>query len=161
MHAKSGLRVVLKWKVFRPDSVIVAVITLRHQTNLPMLTEMQQNPYLSPAADSKGNRSPRWIHWVLFSIAIMLFLLSLPVGWGTLILANQEYLHIWPTSDTYYGFEINGTSVSNEEAIRYGAVTIVIQWSLAILMIAVSRFMSNRRSCNKPDPAIDAPNSDA
>ena len=29
MHAKSGLRVVLKWKIYRPDSVIVDVITLR------------------------------------------------------------------------------------------------------------------------------------
>ena len=151
----------MKWFVFRSCPVNPDVITLRHQTNLPMLTEMQQNPYLSPAADSRGNRSSRWIHWVLFSIAIMLFLLSLPVGWGTLILANQEYLHLWPTSDTYYGFEINGTSVSNEEAIRYGAVTIVIQWSLAILMIAVSRFMLNRRCCNKTDPAIDGPNSTA
>ena len=28
MHAKSGLRVVLKWKIYRPDSVIAAVITL-------------------------------------------------------------------------------------------------------------------------------------
>ena len=28
MHAKSGLRVVLKWKIFRPDSVIAAVISL-------------------------------------------------------------------------------------------------------------------------------------
>ena len=28
MHAKSGLRVVLKWKIFRPDSVIAAVICL-------------------------------------------------------------------------------------------------------------------------------------
>ena len=26
MHAKSGLRVVLKWKIFRPDSVIADVI---------------------------------------------------------------------------------------------------------------------------------------
>ena len=28
MHAKSGLRVVLKWKIYRSDSVIAAVITL-------------------------------------------------------------------------------------------------------------------------------------
>ena len=28
MHAKSGLRVVLKWKIFRPDSVIAAVMPL-------------------------------------------------------------------------------------------------------------------------------------
>ena len=29
MHAKSGLRVFLKWKIFRPDSVIADVITLK------------------------------------------------------------------------------------------------------------------------------------
>ena len=28
MHAKSGLRVFLKWKIYRPDSVIAAVIPL-------------------------------------------------------------------------------------------------------------------------------------
>ena len=28
MHAKSGLRVVLKWKIYRPDSVNAAVIRL-------------------------------------------------------------------------------------------------------------------------------------
>ena len=31
MHAKSGLRVVLKWKIYRPDSVIAAVIPLEDQ----------------------------------------------------------------------------------------------------------------------------------
>ena len=29
MHAKSGLRVVLKWKIYRPDSVIADVIRLK------------------------------------------------------------------------------------------------------------------------------------
>ena len=29
MHAKSGLRVFLKWKVYRPDSVIAAVMRLK------------------------------------------------------------------------------------------------------------------------------------
>ena len=29
MHAKAGLRVVLKWKIYRPDSVIAAVIPLK------------------------------------------------------------------------------------------------------------------------------------
>ena len=33
MHAKSGLRVVLKWKIFRPDSVIAAVIPLTHMSS--------------------------------------------------------------------------------------------------------------------------------
>ena len=31
MHAKSGLRVVLKWKIFRPDSVIATVIPFTKQ----------------------------------------------------------------------------------------------------------------------------------
>ena len=30
MHAKSGLRVVLKWEIYRPDSVIANVIRLSH-----------------------------------------------------------------------------------------------------------------------------------
>ncbi len=30
MHAKSGLRVVLKWKIYRPDSVIAGVIPHQH-----------------------------------------------------------------------------------------------------------------------------------
>ena len=30
MHAKSGLRVLLEWKINRPDSVITAVIMLRN-----------------------------------------------------------------------------------------------------------------------------------
>ena len=29
LHAKSGLRVVSKWKIYRPDSVIAAVIHLQ------------------------------------------------------------------------------------------------------------------------------------
>ena len=29
MHAKSGLRVVLEWKIYRPDSVIAAVMLLK------------------------------------------------------------------------------------------------------------------------------------
>ena len=32
LHVKSGLRVVLKWKIFRPDSVIAAVIRLHMKT---------------------------------------------------------------------------------------------------------------------------------
>ena len=34
MHAKSGLRVFLKWKIFRPDSVIPAVITLEQMSSI-------------------------------------------------------------------------------------------------------------------------------
>ena len=34
MHAKSGLRVVLEWKIYRPDSVIAAVIRLESGSNL-------------------------------------------------------------------------------------------------------------------------------
>jgi hypothetical protein len=38
MHAKSGLRVVLKWKIYRPDSVIAAVIPLE-QNLMSLLTQ--------------------------------------------------------------------------------------------------------------------------
>ena len=33
MHAKSGLRVLLEWKINRPDSVITAVIRLQQMQN--------------------------------------------------------------------------------------------------------------------------------
>ena len=32
MHAKSGLRVPLEWNIIRPDSVITAVMSLKHTT---------------------------------------------------------------------------------------------------------------------------------
>ena len=53
MHAKSGLRVLLQWKIYRPDSVITAVIQLNH---LQLNDSNKQNPYQSPAAI--GNVSP-------------------------------------------------------------------------------------------------------
>ena len=37
MHAKSGLRVVLKWKIYRPDSVIAAVMSLRRGNTMVRL----------------------------------------------------------------------------------------------------------------------------
>ena len=35
MHAKSGLRVLLKWKIYRPDSVIAAVMSLIQKEHMP------------------------------------------------------------------------------------------------------------------------------
>ena len=32
MHAKSGLRVLLEWKINRPDSVITAVMRLKNDS---------------------------------------------------------------------------------------------------------------------------------
>ena len=40
MHAKSGLRVVLKWKIYRPDSVITAV----RRVNSHYLLSLQRVP---------------------------------------------------------------------------------------------------------------------
>jgi len=37
MHAKSGLRVLFEWKIYRPDSVITAVIPLKHEMKTPEL----------------------------------------------------------------------------------------------------------------------------
>ena len=45
MHAKSGLRVVLEWKIYRPDSVIADVITLNR---------MAENPYKPTANMTEG-----------------------------------------------------------------------------------------------------------
>ena len=40
MHAKSGLRVVLKWKIYRPDSVIADVIPLKQMPNFSIRSLM-------------------------------------------------------------------------------------------------------------------------
>ena len=34
MHAKSGLRVLLEWKIYRPDSVIADVMSLKLSLDL-------------------------------------------------------------------------------------------------------------------------------
>ena len=48
MHAKSGLRVVLEWKIYRPDSVIAAVMQLK------MNSEIQQDVFISHAGPDKS-----------------------------------------------------------------------------------------------------------
>ena len=60
MHAKSGLRVVLKWKIFRPDSVIADVITLSNQQSCDMFDFDGQ-----PNADALMNELRRFVQfWV-------------------------------------------------------------------------------------------------
>ena len=50
MHAKSGLCVVLKWKIFRPDSVIAAVITLNHPFETFVIMKSSFNDLFSGGA---------------------------------------------------------------------------------------------------------------
>ena len=105
---------------------------------------MQENPYLSPVTNSVPVYCSKLLHWGSYGVAGVFAFLSLPVGWWTLKLANQVYLHIWPISDTYYGFEINGVPISNEEFVAYGAITVFVLWLLAGSLIATSRFLSSR-----------------
>ena len=117
-------------------------VTAQSQLNLTTPAAMQENPYLSPVAESDPAHLSRLIPRILFGIAGVLIFLSFPVGWKTLKLANQEYLHMWPIDTTYYGFEINGTPFSNREAVAYGVIAIFVLWLLAGLMIAISRLMT-------------------
>ena len=93
MNAKSGLCVVLKWKIYRPDPVIADVIPLT------TFTQKMTNPYASP--NSAGQASPppnktgmrrRYFWYVIgtvFSTAFLLdlFLLPTQIGLDTLLIA--------------------------------------------------------------------------
>ena len=47
MHAKSGLRVVLKWEIFRPDSVIAAVIRLLERNDHSFFNRLDSLAWLA------------------------------------------------------------------------------------------------------------------
>ena len=53
MHAKSGLRVLLKWRIYRPDSVIAAVIPLGQDTAMNYAIAKKFAP---PAVDLRAGR---------------------------------------------------------------------------------------------------------
>jgi hypothetical protein len=81
---------------------------------------------------------------LLFGIAVLLVLLSLPVAWQTLELANQEYLHIWNSRRAIYDIEINGSPISIDAAIRHGATIVLFQWLLAAALIVIPRFIARK-----------------
>ena len=112
-------------------------------------TETADNPYSPPHAPATPSGRSKIVRWLLFGIATILVLLSLPIAWHTLELANQEYLHIWNSRRAIYDIEINGSPVSNA-AIRHGATIVLIQWSLATGLIVIPRFFA------KKQPRIDA-----
>ena len=105
-------------------------------------SETGDNPYDSPRLH--GPPSGRFIivRWLLLVIAVLLIFLSLPVAWHTLELANQEYLHLWNSRRAIYDIEINETPVSIGTAILYGAITVLIHWTLAAGLIIVPRFFA-------------------
>ena len=111
-------------------------------------TESADNPYSSPQAPATPSGRSKIVRWLLFGIAIILVLLSLPVAWHTLELANQEYLHIWNSRRTIYDIEINGSPVSIAAAIRHGTTVVLIQWSLAAALIVIPRFFAKKQLRN-------------
>lgn len=70
--------------------------------------ESPANPYDSPVAIGQLLCRFKIARWVLLALAAMLILFSLPVGWHTLELANQEYLQLWNSRRAIYDIEING-----------------------------------------------------
>ena len=57
MHAKSGLRVVLKWEIFRPDSVIAAVIPLNKTDEPNAFLDSLATHYNCTCRQSHGERN--------------------------------------------------------------------------------------------------------
>ena len=93
MHAKSGLRVVLKWKIFRPDSVIAAVLAIGAFTRLMV---DPPNPYEPTESQSealpklrRGSIFATWIGFYLIAATILLLTMPAtshsPSGHGILI----------------------------------------------------------------------------
>ena len=61
MHAKSGLRVVLKWKIYRPDWVVATVITFDARSGWRDARPVQcQNRDMLVHRDSSLARCPFW-----------------------------------------------------------------------------------------------------
>ena len=111
-------------------------------------TDTADNPYSSPRASATPSGRFKIVRGLLFGIAIVLVLLSLPGAWHTLELANQEYLHIWNSRRAIYDIEINGSPVSIAAAIRHGATIVLIQWLLAAALIVIPRFFSTKQLRN-------------
>ena len=102
----------------------------------------------NPGSDSIKKRSSpslyKAIRFVLLGLAIIFIVASLPIGWHTLELANQEYLHIWKSRRAIYDLEINGSPVSIAAAVRYGTATVLIQWALAAVLILVAQLIAKK-----------------
>lgn len=106
--------------------------------------ETADNPYSSPSTPATSSGRPRIVRWLLLCVAIFLVILSLPIAWGTLALANQEYLHIWTSRSAIYGLEMNGKPITIAEAIRNGTIAVLIQWALAAALILGPRLFMKK-----------------
>ena len=73
--------------------------------------------------------------------AVFLVVLSLPIAWCTLELANQEYLHIWRSWSVIHDIQMNGKSISIAAVISNGALAVLVQWSLAVTLIVGARLL--------------------
>ena len=155
MHVKSGLRVVLKWKIFRPDSVIAAVIQLGAE-------QIEgSNPYKTPMGSSSldqavGERR-RWfeskpISWTLFLSAFVMVIFSLEDGWIALQILNREHWQLWPSSSIRVG------ELSPNEAIQYSFRFMLTIWILAGLLIWVSRWIYPSRQQKMKRNSNSVPN---
>ena len=111
--------------------------------------ETVDNPYSPPPKVGKSSVGSRIIHWLLLAFAIMLILVSLLTAWDTLELANQEYLHLWSSRRIIYDIEINGSPISNADAIWLGVKTVLVQWGVAAALIVLPRLVAKNERRNE------------
>lgn len=104
-------------------------------------TESTENPYSAPTEHGQRTGRSGIVRWVLLCVSAMLILLSFPVAWYTLELANQEYLRTWNPQRAIYDIEINGKPVSNGDVVRFGAVTLLVQWVISAALMVTAHFL--------------------
>ena len=106
---------------------------------------VEDNPYSPPNTPAKSSGRFRIVRWALLCVAILLIIVSLPTAWHTLELANQEYLHLWNSRSVIHDIEINGSPVSMATAIRHGVTAVLVQWSLAAVLILARGFFGRSK----------------
>lgn len=107
-------------------------------------SESLDNPYAVPPDTGQLIGRGKIVRGFLVCVSIFLVLQSLPRLWTTLELANQEYLHLWNSQRVIYDIEIGGSPVSIDEAIRYEAAAVALQWLFAAALIVVPHWIARR-----------------
>ena len=104
-------------------------------------SETGDNPYSSSSTPATLSGRSWILRWLLLGGAVFLVMLSLPIAWRTLELANQEYLHIWRSRSVIHDIQMNGKSISIVAVISNGALAVLVQWSLAVTLIVGARLL--------------------
>ena len=88
----------------------------------------------------------RQVSWLLFLLATAVFLVSIPVCWLGVRIANQEYWHLWHDDVIISDVEFNGVPVSLGEAVNASFQTLLVFWCVAACILIVSYYIHPRGS---------------